>query len=196
MATKNIKTTQAFTLRNSETGELTSYAYGQIYVVESTFGTSLISDGLAVEYTGAVAIPTGTKTITTNGSHNVAEYETASVNVPNPSTGSVNVTENGTVNVKDYASAVVAVPAYVVTYDANGGTGSVDPVACANGSEVELDDGSGLTAPTDKEFVGWGLTSDATEAVESPLAVTADVTLYAIYDDVPADDADDNGGDS
>ena len=110
MANKTIKTLKAFTTRNASTGKLLSYAYGQIYIVDSTLGTALISSGLAEEYSGAVAKPYGTKSIIANGSVDVAEYETASVNVPNPSTGTLEITENGEANVTDYAKVNVAVP--------------------------------------------------------------------------------------
>ena len=103
----NIKTTKAFTMRNASTGALTSYAAGQIYVVDSTLGGALITSGLATEYTGAVAIPNGTKAIATNGKHDVSEYVYAQVNVPNPSTGKLVITGTAEVNVTDYAKAQV-----------------------------------------------------------------------------------------
>lgn len=54
--------------------------------------------------------PTGTKEITTNGTHDVANYASASVSVPNPSTGTLDVTENGSYDVTSYAEVDVAVP--------------------------------------------------------------------------------------
>ena len=56
-------------------------------------------------------------------------------------------------------------PLYTLTYNANGGTGS------------------DLTPPTDKVFSGWGTTDDATDAVEGPIKINEDTTLYAIWAD-------------
>lgn len=100
-------------------------------------------------------------------------------------TGSTTLTANGTYDVTEYASAVVDVDVLTVTYNANGGTGTVAPVSVAAGDSVELSDGTGLTAPEGKEFVGWAKTSTAQSAtVTSPYTPTESVTLYAVYADV------------
>ena len=109
-----IRALKAFTVRNSETGDLTSIANGAIAEVSDTLGQSLISDGLAEEYT--LISPTGSVDITSNGTFDVAEYASAVVNVPGITpTGSIEITSNGTVNVTNYASAEVNVPGITPT---------------------------------------------------------------------------------
>ena len=75
---------------------------------------------------------------------------------------------------------------YTVTYDVNGGNGSVDPVTVAAGSAVTLDTGSGLTK-AGKVFSGWATTNSAASSdVSSPYTPAADVTLYAVWANAPA----------
>lgn len=58
---------------------------------------------------GGGVVPSGSISITTNGTHDVTDYSEAIVAVPTPS-GSISITSNGTKNVTNYASASVAVP--------------------------------------------------------------------------------------
>lgn len=72
---------------------------------------------------------------------------------------------------------------YTVTYNANGGTGSITPETVTAGQSVTLSDGTGLTAPEGKQFSGWATTdSAATPDVTSPYTPTADITLYAVWE--------------
>ena len=126
--------------------------------------------------------PTGNVTLTENGEEiDVAEYATATVAVPGP-TGTVSITENGeNVDVSQYATATVAVTACVVSFDLNGGTGTVAPIAVVKGSVANLPGGSGITLPAGKtHLIGWALTSDS-ESVLANYKPTADATVYAIY---------------
>ena len=75
-----------------------------------------------------IVTPTGTINITTNGTHNVANYEKATVNVPTSGgiipTGTKEITENGTHDVTNYASVNVQVPT-----SGGGGGYSIDDLA-------------------------------------------------------------------
>lgn len=72
---------------------------------------------------------------------------------------------------------------YTVTYNANGGTGTIAPVTVDVGEAITLSNGTELTPPINKKFGGWGTTDNATTPVTSPYTPTGDVTLYAIWTD-------------
>ena len=130
-----------------------SLGVGEIADVESSKASGYIADGLAVEYTDPVE-PTGSETITANGTYDI----------------------------KNKAEVVVNVSTATVTYNVNGGTGSIDAVVAIKGNEISLNDGTGITPPENKTFAGWATTNDAeTPDVSSPYTVTGDVTLYAVY---------------
>ena len=61
-------------------------------------------------------LPVGTTHITTNGIHDVRNYEYADVNVAggDTPTGTINITANGTYDVTSYANADVNVPAGII----------------------------------------------------------------------------------
>ena len=133
-------------------GEI-SLGVNQIADVDSTKASAWISAGIAAAYTDPV--------------------------VPS---GSVTLDANGTYDVSGKATAVVDVTVKTVTYNVNGGSGTVEAVTAINGNTISLNDGSGITPPTNKAFIGWATTSDAeTPDVTSPYTVTSDVTLYAVY---------------
>lgn len=73
---------------------------------------------------------------------------------------------------------------YTVTYDANGGSGSIESVEVTAGESITVSDGTGLTAPEGKEFAGWAKTDSAQSAtVVSPFTPDKDTTLYAVWVD-------------
>ena len=80
--------------------------------------------------------------------------------------------------------AVPASTTYTVTYNVNGGTGTVAAVEATAGSIITLNNGSGITPPTGKVFAGWDTTATATSAdLTGSYVVNGNVTLYAIYID-------------
>ena len=73
--------------------------------------------------------------------------------------------------------------AATVTFNANGGSGSVASITTYVGAIISVPSGSALTPPSNKHFVGWDTTSSATTPdIKDTYKVTAaSVTLYAIY---------------
>jgi uncharacterized repeat protein (TIGR02543 family) len=73
----------------------------------------------------------------------------------------------------------------VITYDANGGTGSVADQTAAVGASVTLDSGSGLSGGANT-FLGWSADPNATTptytASQSIAMPAGGLTLYAIWD--------------
>ena len=81
-----------------------------------------------------------------------------------------------------------------LTYDANGGFGSMPDSACYAGESVTLAD-NGFTAPSgDHRFIGWNTKPDGTgDAYRSgdAIALTAErIVLYAQWEEVRLEDAD------
>lgn len=73
---------------------------------------------------------------------------------------------------------------YTVSYDANGGTGTIESVEVTAGESITVDDGSTLTPPEGKKFVGWAKTDSAQSAtVTSPFTPDKDTALYAVWAD-------------
>lgn len=132
---------------------VTSLAVGEVASVESTKAAGFISGGLAEEYTDPI-VPSGSESITANGTYDVTAKATAVVNV-SPVT---------------------------LSYNAGSGSGSIDPVVVGAGTNVDLNNGAGLTPPSNSAFAGWATTNDATTPnVSTPYRVVASQTLYAVY---------------
>ena len=90
----------------------------------------------------------------------------------------VDMTENRTV----YAIwEDIPVVTYTLTFDANGGSGTMAPIADLTG-EYTLPT-NGFTAPSGKQFKGWSLTTDG--ATVTKVDMTENKTVYAIWEDIP-----------
>ena len=90
----------------------------------------------------------------------------------------VDMTENKTV----YAIwEDIPVTTYTLTFDANGGSGTMAPKADLTG-EYTLPS-NGFTAPSGKQFKGWSLTTDG--AIVTKVDMTENRTVYAIWEEIP-----------
>ena len=86
------------------------------------------------------------------------------------------------------ASGIPADSKLTVTYDANGGTGTVtDSSSPYNyGAEVTVQAGTSLTGPDSKTFQGWALTDDAAAKNDAydpsdKFNITENMTFYAVW---------------
>ena len=69
---------------------------------------------------------------------------------------------------------------YTLTFNANGGSGTMEPIADLTG-EYTLP-ANEFTAPTGKKFKGWSLTADGT--IVTKVDMTENRTVYAIWKDI------------
>ena len=79
------------------------------------------------------------------------------------------------------------IPAVTISFDANGGTGTMDPVKVTVGSSYTIPE-NGFTAPEGKQFSCWKIWDDgvlfAGEVIEE---VAENITLTAVWEDIPVE---------
>ena len=75
-------------------------------------------------------------------------------------------------------------PFYTVTFNANGGTGTMDAVENLYGTFTIPE--NGFTAPEGKQFKGWAYAADGEIISETSFDVHKDIILYAIWEDISA----------
>ncbi len=74
---------------------------------------------------------------------------------------------------------------YTITFEANGGSGTMDPKTVDEGSSFKLPE-NGFTAPSGNIFTGWDV-NGVVMAVGDSITVTANVTIKALWKEVAAD---------
>lgn len=88
---------------------------GTVEVIpDDGYALSKVTANVDVPIPDGYIVPSGTKDITSNGTHSVTEFESVDVNVPIPDgyivpSGEIEITENGTHDVTEYASVSVNV---------------------------------------------------------------------------------------
>ena len=76
------------------------------------------------------------------------------------------------------------VTTYTVSFNANGGTGTMANVTGVTGSYTLP--ACTFTAPSDKQFKGWATSASGAVITGTSITVSADTTLYAIWEPIPA----------
>ncbi len=72
---------------------------------------------------------------------------------------------------------------YKISFDANGGSGTIDDVICDENGSFLIPAKCSFTPPGGKKFAGWSVTKDGAAVDYSSFPVTQNVTLYAVWID-------------
>ena len=97
----------------------------------------------------------------------------------------IQLTESSTIISENTSNSPVwdivenATPKHTVSFDSNGGTGTMSSVPVATGNNYSLPVNK-FTAPIDKAFAGWNV-NGTTYAVGDSIKVTGDVTVTAMW---------------
>ena len=69
---------------------------------------------------------------------------------------------------------------FTITFNANGGTGNMEPVTVEEGSRYPLPT-CGFIPPVNLQFSGWALSAGGSVIADGAIMVTSNITLYAIW---------------
>ncbi len=114
------------------------------------------------------------------------------------------VSNNGKINGGTFSGAITgtgniaadAVVKLTVSFDPNGGSGSMDPVTVDYGATYLFPE-NGFTAPEGKRFAHWAIDSldgDTTAVPGGGLTILRGTTAYAVWEDIPASTGGGGGG--
>ena len=112
--------------------------------------------------------------VTTYNSGNIRSLEAGDYRMVVTLNGEDYLSEKFTV---DYTAPVTT---YTVSFDANGGTGSMADATGVSG-EYTLPE-NGFTAPDGKQFKGWATSTDGSVISGTTYEVSSDTTFYAIWE--------------
>ncbi len=187
------------------------------YVADGTFNGDVINDFMLAggTYKGKV---TNNGTIGINGTFYGPVINSKNINggtflgdVTNNTNGQINggtfldtVSNNGQINGGTFSGAITgtgniaedAVVKLTVSFDPNGGSGSMDPVTVDYGATYLFPE-NGFTAPEGKRFVRWAIDSldgDTTAVPGGGLTILRGTTAYAVWEDIPASTGGGGGG--
>ncbi|MGI6051891.1 MAG: InlB B-repeat-containing protein [Bilifractor sp.] len=177
------------------------------YVYDEMYGGDLV-DTITVDYGGTVDENLMPNVVDEDGNYYVYTSSSVTITIPNDSIWigwdvAVKDSDGNTTSYETYSfdtqltEDIYLYPHYLVlndyhiTYDANGGTGTVtDSRNYAGGDDCYADvmSGSNLTPPEGKVFLYWNTAADGSGTTYYPddqILMNSDVTLYAIYGDDP-----------
>lgn len=76
---------------------------------------------------------------------------------------------------------------YTISFNANGGSNSPAPITKPDGDSYTIPSNSnGITAPNGKTFDYWAYDAAGTEKASGTITVESNITLYAIWKDLPS----------
>ena len=155
------------------------------YVADGTFNGDAINDFMLAGGTYH-----GTVTNNTNGQINGGTFLDT-------------VSNNGKINGGTFSGAITGTGTIVenavklsVSFDPNGGSGSMDPVTVDYGATYLFPE-NGFTAPEGKRFVRWAIDSPDGNTTSLPgggLTILRVTTAYAVWEDIPASTGGGGGG--
>ena len=187
------------------------------YIANGIFNGDVINNGVLADgtYKGKV---TNNGTIGINGTFYGPVINSKDINggtflgdVTNNTNGQINggtfldtVSNNGKINGGTFSGAITgtgniaadAVVKLTVSFDPNGGSGTMAPVTVDYGATYLFPE-NGFTAPEGKRFVRWAIDSPDGNTTSLPgggLTILRGTTAYAVWEDIPASTGGGGGG--
>ena len=151
----------------------------------ATFNVSFDANGGTGSMSVVQVTQFGTYTLPDCGftAPNDKEFDYWNVNGTSKQPGDVININMDTVVIASWKSIVVTT--YTITFDSNGGSGSMAAVTVNENEQYTLP-ACGFTAPSKKQFKAWQIGSDATErAVGYSFTVESNLTIKAIWESIP-----------